>query len=72
MSGTFGIGNRVRWELRKPILENALCAAARRGPSSPTAVAIMHSRGWSPAWASSAASWYEGPGRRFIGSGPSG
>ena len=54
-----------------PSLEKALCAAASRDESSPTAVAMMQMRGCVPARASSAASRYEGPGRRFDGSGPS-
>ena len=56
MSGTFGIGNSVRCELTMPSFEKALCTAARRAESSPTAVAIVQIRGWSPACASSAAS----------------
>ena len=39
-----------------PSLENALCAAANRAASSPTAVAMMQMRGCSPARARSAAS----------------
>ena len=71
MSATLGIGNSARCELTKPSLEKALWAAASRVESSPTAVAMMHSRGCSPAPARSAANRYDGPGRRFVGSGPS-
>ena len=56
----------------KPSLANALWSAASRARSSPTAVAMMQIRGCAPARASSAASWYDGPGRRFEGIGPSG
>ena len=56
-SGTLGIGNSVRCELMNPSLENALCTAASRDESSPTAVAMTQMRGCSPAWANSAASW---------------
>ncbi len=56
MSGTLGIGNSVRCELTKPSLENALCTAANLLGSSPTAVAMTQTRGWSPAPARSAAS----------------
>ena len=40
----------------KPSFEKALCAAAKREASSPTAVAMMQRRGCAPAWARSAAS----------------
>lgn len=55
-SGTFGIGKSVRCELMNPTLENALCTAANRVASSPTAVAMTQTRGWAPAPARSAAS----------------
>ena len=71
MSGTLGIGKRVRCELMKPSLENALWMAASQESSSPPAVAMTQMRGCAPACASSAASRYEGPGRMLAGSGPS-
>ena len=55
MSGTLGMGNSVRWELIMPSFEKALCTAARRAESSPTAVAMAQMRGCVPARASSAA-----------------
>src|ERR1700733_7357083 len=72
MSPTLGMGKRSRWDTTMSSFEKAWCMADSHMGLSPTAVPMMHRRGWSPARANRAAREYAGPGRRFHGSAPSG